>query len=394
MQSFNFKCPTEIIFGRGAEEQVAEKLRAYGATRVFIVYGGGSVIKSGLLARIERQLTAGGLAMQVRGGVKPNPRLGWVRGAVDDARMFAADFILAVGGGSVIDSAKAVAHGLANPGIDVWDFWSGKQKLTKTAKLGCVLTMAAAGSEVSDSAVITNEETGVKSGLNTPFNRPLVSFMNPELTYTLPKNQLTNGICDILMHTLERYFTDVKEPNEFTDLVAEALMKNLVKQSRIAIKDQQNYDAMSEIMWAASVSHSNFTELGRHKDFACHKLGHPLSGRFDVAHGASLTTVWGSWADYVWRDDPARFARYAENVWGIHEGSIEEKAQKGIKATVNYFKELGMPTNFTELGIGVQNREMLEYLADIITAGGTKTVATFHAIDKQTAIEIYQKANI
>lgn len=331
--------------------------------------------------------------MQVRGGVKPNPRLAWIRGAIDDARTFAADFILAVGGGSVIDSAKAVAHGLANPGIDVWDFWIGKQKLTKTMPMGCIVTMAAAGSETSDSAVITNEETGQKNGLNTPFNRPVIAFMNPELTYTLPRQQLANGISDILMHTLERYFTDVKEPNEFTDLVAEALMKNLIKQSRKAMQDQTDYDAMSEIMWAASVSHCNFTELGRHKDFACHKLGHPLSARFDVAHGASLTAVWGAWAEFVWKDDPARFAKFAECIWDIRDGSVEEKARKGIACTVDYFRELSMPTCFTELGIGAQSAEVLEALADMVTAGGTKTVANFHPIDKQTAIDIYQLAN-
>ncbi len=393
MQSFNFKCPTEIVFGKGAEERIAEKIKAYGKSRVFIVYGGGSVIETGLLPRIESQLTAAGLSLQVRGGVKPNPRLAWVRGAINDAMIFKADFILAVGGGSVIDSAKAVAHGVANPGVDIWDFWSGKVKLEKTTAIGAVLTLAAAGSETSDSAVLTNEETGKKSGLNTDLNRPTLAFMNPELAFTAPKRQVFCGIADILMHTMERYFTTDPAPNDMTDLIAEGLMKNVIKHSRTLLHDPKNYDAMSEIMWCGSLSHNNLTGLGRAKDFACHKLGHELSGRFDVTHGASLTTVWGSWAGYVWKDNPERFARFAENVWGITAGTTEEKAQKGIEATLAYFKEIDMPVNFTELGIGVQNKEMIEYLADMVTSNGTKTVATFHPIDKETAMKIYQLAN-
>ena len=393
MQSFSFKCPTEIVFGREAEKHIAKKIKAYGKSRVFIVYGGGSVIKTGLLPRIESQLTAAGLSIQVRGGVKPNPRLAWVRGAITDAQLFKADFILAVGGGSVIDSAKAVAHGVANPGVDIWDFWSGKVKLIRTTAMGAVLTLAAAGSETSDSAVLTNEETGKKSGLNTDLNRPTLAFMNPELAFTAPQRQVVCGISDILMHTMERYFTTDPAPNEMTDLIAEGLMKNVIKHSRTLLKDPKNYDAMSEIMWCGSLSHNNLTGLGRAKDFACHKLGHELSGRFDVTHGASLTSVWGSWANYVWQDNPERFAQFAEKVWDITEGTVEEKAQKGIEITIAYFKELDMPTNFTELGIGVQNKEMIEYLADMVTTGGTKTVATFHPIDKETAMEIYNMAN-
>ena len=378
MQAFNFKCPTEIVFGPKAQEHIAEKIKAYGKSRVFIVYGGGSVIESGLLPRIESQLTAAGLSLQVRGGVKPNPRLAWVRGAINDAMIFKADFILAVGGGSVIDSAKAVAHGAANPGVDIWDFWSGKVKLEKTTAMGAVLTLAAAGSETSDSAVLTNEETGKKAGLNTDLNRPTLAFMNPELAFTAPKRQVFCGIADILMHTMERYFTRDTAPNEMTDIIAEGLMKNVIKHSRTLLDDPKNYDAMSEIMWCGSLSHNNLTEL---------------SGRFDVTHGASLTTVWGSWAGYVWQDNPERFARFAENIWGITAGTTEEKAQKGIEATLAYFKEIDMPVNFTELGIGVQNKEMIEYLADMVTSDGTKTVATFHPIDKETAMEIYQLAN-
>lgn len=393
MQAFNFKVPTEIVFGRNAEDKAAEKLAAYNAHRVFIVYGGGSVVKSGLLPKIEDSLQKAGLFTQAKGGVQPNPRLSWVREAVQEAIAFKADFILAIGGGSVIDSAKATAHGTANPDIDVWSFWNGTAKLERSLPVGAVLTLSAAGSETSDSAVITNEETGKKAGLNTPFNRPTVAFMNPELTFTVPKKQLVCGIADILMHTLERYFTSVKEENALTDRIAEALMTTVIDSSRRAIQDQADYDAMSEIMYAGTISHCGLTELGRCKDFACHKLGHELSGRFDVTHGASLTAVWGSWAKYVYQDDIPRFAQFANKIWGITEGTEEERAQAGIDKTIAYFKEIHMPTNFTELGIGIQSEDVLAELADSCTAGGTKVVANFHPIDKATAIEIYKLAN-
>lgn len=393
MQSFNFKCPTEIVFGRGAEKQVAEKIRAYGGSRVFIVYGGGSVMRTGLLPRIESYLTGAGLAFQVLGGVKPNPRLSLAREGVRLAKQFGANFILAVGGGSVIDTTKAIAHGVANPDTDIWDFWTGRAALTKTTPFGSVLTLAAAGSETSDSAVLTNEETGKKQGLNSPLNRAALAFMNPELTYTAPLRQIKAGICDIMMHTLERYFTKVKEPNLFTDLVAESLLKTMMKEARAAVKDTHDYEAMSEIMWCGSVSHSNFTELGRCKDFSCHRLGHELSGRFDVTHGESLTTLWGHWAKYVYQDDVPRFAHFAEAVFGIADGTEEERALAGIDAMVSFFRELGMPTNFTELGIGVQPKDVIAELADMLTFGDTKTIGNFHPMDKQTAIEIYERAN-
>ena len=392
MQNFTFKSPTEIIFGRDAELQVAEKIRQYGGHRVFIVYGGGSVVKSGLLARVERCLTSSGLAFEVLGGVQPNPRLSFAREGVREALSCKADFILAIGGGSVIDTVKAIAHGVANPGTDIWDFWTGKVPLTKTMTFGSVLTIAAAGSETSDSAVLTNEELGKKAGLNSELNRPAIAFMNPELTFTLPKKQIACGICDIMMHTMERYFTPIKG-NSFTDLVAEALIRNVIDNARIAIVNRKDYDAMSEIMWCGSISHNGVTELGRKKDFSVHKLGHELGGRFDVTHGASLTALWGSWARYVYEDDPERFARYAERIWGIDSGTAEERARAGIRKTEDFFREMDMPTNFTELGIGVQTEAVLEYLADMCTANGSNKIGCFHPIDKNAAIEIYRMAN-
>ena len=391
MHGFEYFCPTEIIFGRGAEDKVAGKIRKHGGSRVMILYGGGSAVKSGLIPKIERLLAADGFAeLKVIGGVKPNPRLSFARDAIGAAVDAKIDFVLAVGGGSVIDTAKAVALGAANPGIDIWEHWSKKIALEKSLPVGVVLTIAAAGSETSDSAVLTNEDTGKKAGVTTP--RPAFAIMNPELAMTVPRYPLTCGIADILMHTLERYFTRV-EGNDFTDMVAEALIRNVMAQSRAVLADPKDLHAMSEIMWCGSVSHTGFTGLGRERDFSAHKLGHELSGRYDVAHGASLTTVWAHWARTVYTVKPERFTHFAEAIFGIFDGSVDERARAGIDAMENYFREIGMPTNFTELGIGVQSDDELNFLADMVTGGGTKKVATFLPMDKALVIEIYGKAN-
>ena len=389
MQSFEYFCPTEIIFGRGAENCVAEKIRKHGGKRVMIIYGGGSAIKSGLIPKIERLMMIGGLtAFKVVGGVKPNPRANFARQAIREAINAKIDFVLAVGGGSVIDTAKAVALGVANPDVEIWDHWSGKVLLEKSLPVGAVLTIAAAGSETSDSAVLT--EHGIKRGALTP--RPVFAIMNPEFALTVPKYPLLCGIADIIMHTIERYFSTI-DGNEFTDLVAESLVKNVMAQSKILLDDPKNLQAMSEIMWCGSVSHTGFTGLGREKDFSAHKLGHELSGRYDVAHGASLTTVWASWARTVYNTKPERFAHFAEKLFGITDGTIDERARAGIDAMENYFRELGLPTNFTELGIGVQSEDELKFLANMVTTNGTKKVATFRPLDRATVLEIYGKAN-
>mgnify|MGYP003602606310 FL=1 len=392
MQSFEYHCPTEIVFGREAETKTAAKISKYGGHRVLVVYGGGSVVKSGLLARLESQFTEAGLVFKSLGGVQPNPRLSLARQGVKEAIAFGADFILGVGGGSVIDTAKAVAHGTANPDIDIWEFWSGRQLLEKSLPVGVVLTIAAAGSETSNSAVLTNAETGRKSGLHTDLNRPAFAIMNPELTYTLPQYQIACGIADILMHTLERYFTKV-EGNDFTDRVAEALLKDVIFYGPRALANHKDYEAMSELMWCGSVSHNGFTGLGRAQDFAAHKLGHELSARFDVAHGASLTTMWGAWARTVYMDQPERFAKFAAQVWDVQVGTQEEKARAGIRCMEEFFHSIGMPVCFTELGIGVQPSATLEYLADMCTDYGKKTVAVFHPIDRSMALQLYTMAN-
>ena len=395
MLNFNWQIPTKFIFGRGAESHAGEELKALGGTRALIHYGGGSVIRSGLMEKVTKSLDEAGVSYVLLGGAVPNPRDTKVYEGIDLARREKCDCVLAVGGGSAIDSAKAIAHGVANPGTDIWDFWSGRAKLEKTMPVGSVLTLAAAGSETSDSAVLTNEDTMRKVGLNTPLNRPVLAFMNPELTFTVPEKQLVCGVSDIIMHTLERYFTKVKEANVFTDRVAEDLIKTVMDASKAAVKDREDYDAMSEIMWCGSVSHSNFTELGRGKDFSVHKLGHELSARFDATHGASLTSLWGSWAQYVYQDDTARFAQFAERIFGIEAsaGTEEERARQGIEKMVAYFKSLGMPVSLPELLGTKLNDSELYSLADLATAGDTKKLGTFHPLNRKDVLAIYKLAN-
>ena len=298
MQSFCYYCPTKVLFGKDSEQQVAQQVREFGGSRVFVVYGGGSVVRSGLLGRVQSALDGANLPCRMLGGVQPNPRLGLARQGVQEALSFGADFILAVGGGSVIDTAKAIAHGVAEPSVDIWDYWEGARTVQKSLPVGVILTISAAGSEMSDSSVLTNEGTGVKRGLSTPFNRPRFAVMNPELTYTLPAYQVACGIVDIMMHTLDRYFTPTKG-NQLTDAFAEALLRTVIANGRTAMQDSHDYEAMSELMWCGSVSHNGLTGLGAVTDFAPHQLGHELSAMFDAAHGASLSTMWGSWAHWM-----------------------------------------------------------------------------------------------
>lgn len=392
MKSFVQYAPTEIVFGKDAEKEAGKLARKWGGDKVLIVYGGGSAKKSGLLDRVEKELEEEGVAYEELGGVKPNPRIGLVREGVKKAVEFGAKLILAIGGGSVIDTAKAVAIGAADPSVEVWSYWAGENQVKAALPVGAILTIAAAGSETSDSAVITNEETGKKAGINTDFNRPKFAVMNPELTYTLPKYQLTCGIVDIMMHTLERYFTPV-EGNMLTDEIAEGLLRTMITCGTKAYEDQTDYDAMSEIMWCGSISHNNLTGLGRPKDFLCHKLGHEIGGMFDVAHGATLSAIWGSWARYVYRINPARFARYGRKVWNLTETDDEKAAVQAIRATEEFFRSLHMPTCIGELEIGVQPDEVLKKLADSATKGDTIQLGSFKKINAKDAYEIYKAAN-
>lgn len=392
MNEFTFYAPTEIVFGKGAEEKTGALVKRHGGTRVLVVYGGESAVKSGLLERLTKQLDAEGLSHTAFGGVKPNPTLSHAREGVRKAAEFKADFILAVGGGSVIDTSKAIAHGVKNPDTDIWKFWKREAALERSAPIGVVLTIPAAGSETSASAVITDEATNEKRGLTTDFNRPRFAAMNPELAFTLPKYQVACGAVDILMHTLDRFFSAV-DGNETTDAISAALMRVIIKNGGIAVKNGSDYGAMSELMWCGSISHNGITSLGRPLDFSVHQMGMELGGRFDAAHGATLSAVWDSWARYVLHVNPARFAKYAADVWGCPDKSEEKAAMFGIEETVKFFRELDMPTCFTELGIGVQTEKTIDEVADSCVFHGARLVGNFKPLNKNDIIEIYRMAN-
>lgn len=390
MHSFTFYSPTEVVFGPDTELQAAELVQKYGGSRVFVVYGGGSVQRSGLLERVTKVLTDAGLAVECYGGAKPNPTLEHARDGVRKAIDFGADLVLAIGGGSAIDTGKAVAHGAANPEQDIWNFWSREVPLERSMPVGAILTIPAAGSEMSNSSVLTNEEIGRKRGLSTDFNRPKFAIMNPELTYTLPDYQIGCGIVDIMMHTMERYFNPVENP--LTDALAETLLRNVIEQGRTAMADHTDYTAMSELMWAGSLSHNGLTGLGGQGDWSVHQLGHEISARFDLAHGASLAAVWGSWAGYVSEQRPARFARFARNVWGIQMDEERAAAEAGINATVDFFASLGMPTGFDSC-IGLQTDETCADMAYRCAYEGTRTIGTLRVLGQADIEQIYLRAN-
>lgn len=390
MQNFVQYAPTEVVFGKGTEEQTGSQVRKWGGSRVLIVYGGGSVVRSGLLERVEKSLKSEAIVYEEFGGVKPNPRLTFAEEGVKRALAFQADFILAVGGGSTIDTAKAIAHGTANPDEKLWDIWTKKVSLVKSLPIGVVLTIAAAGSEMSDSAVLTNEAIGKKSGINTEFNRVKFAVMNPELAFTLPKYQLACGITDIMMHTMERYFIPGISC-EMTDEIAEGLLRTVIRNGRKVMENQGDYDAMAEIMWCGSLSHNNLTECGRGKDFSVHKLGHALSARYDVAHGASLASVWASWARYQYEAAPERFAQYARKVFGMEGQDEKELALRGIEKTENYFRQIGMPVSLAELGILPSDDEIREFAMDA-TMGNTVRLSRLKPLSADEVYEIYQMA--
>lgn len=356
MKDFNYYAPTDVVFGRGAEDKTGEYAAKYGS-RALIVYGKGSAVKSGLLDRVKASLDNANVAYLLFGGARPNPTLSHAEEGVTKAIEFGAELIIGIGGGSAIDTAKAIAHGTANPGVPLWDIWTKKAKLTRSLPVGAVLTMPAAGSEMSDSAVLTNEEIRKKTGLSTELNRCRFAIVDPALGATVPKYQLAAGVADIMMHTMERYFIPESRA-ELTDEIAEGLLRTVIKNGKAVLEDPDNYDAMCEIFWASSLSHNGLTGCGRDKDFSVHKLGHALSAKYGTTHGASLTAVWGSWAEEVYRDCLPRFSRFAEKVWGVSAVNELSGAEDGIRQTVKFFASIGMPVNLRELGIAPDSEEI------------------------------------
>lgn len=391
MLNFEFYAPTKVVFGKNAESQVGKLIKEQGCKKVLVHFGGNSAKKSGLLDRIYESLKEEGISYVSLGGVVPNPRLSKVHEGIELCKSEGVDFILAVGGGSVIDSGKAIGFGLANEG-EVWDFYDHTRIPKDCTPIGCVLTIAAAGSEMSNSSVITNEEGWLKRGCNSDSSRCKFAIMNPELTYTLPAYQTASGCVDILMHTMERYFTKT-ENTMLTDGISEALMKTVIQNAKILTVEPENYDARAEIMWAGSLSHNNITGCGTIGDWATHQLEHEIGGIFDVAHGAGLAAVWGSWARYVYKEKPERFAQFAVNVMGITNDFSNpfKTACAGIRAMEEFYHSISMPISISELGIELTDEQVKE-LAYKCTFEKTRTIGAFKKLEEEDIKNIYQMA--
>lgn len=392
MKDFNYYSPTQVVFGRQSEEAVAELVKKYGGTKVLVHYGGGSAKRSGLLDKMLRLLDEGGVQHVELGGVVPNPLLSMVYKGIELCRKEGVDFILAIGGGSVIDSSKAIAYGVKYDG-DVWDFWDGKAVPQAALPIGTVLTIPAAGSELSDSCVITKDDGLLKRGVNSDLCRCRFAIMNPERTFTLPPYQTAAGATDIMMHTMERYFCKYQDMT-LTDSLAEALLRTVKNCTIDVLRDPEDYRARAQIMWAGSLSHNNLMECGLEKDFATHRLEHELSALFGVTHGAGLAAIWPSWARYMLPRHTSRFVQFAVNVMGVENDftSPEQTAEKGIRAMERFYKEIGMPTTIKELlGRDITDEE-IELMADKCSRGNTITVGTLERLGREEMVKIYKMA--
>ncbi len=393
MFDFNYFTPTKVAFGKNTENRVAELIKEFGGKKVLIHYGGGSVVRSGLMQRVTDLLDKEGIAYVKLGGAVPNPRLSLVYEGIELCRKEGIDFLLAVGGGSVIDSAKAIGYGVMNGG-DVWDFYDYKRTAQACMPIGVILTLAATGSEMSDSSVITKEEGLVKRGYSSDFCRPRFAILNPELTMTLPDYQTACGCTDIMMHTMERYFSKYEDAL-LTDAIAEALLRTVKEATPKVLKNPEDYPNRAAIMWASSLSHNDLTECGTEKDFASHKLEHELSGLFGVTHGAGLAAIWGSWARYVMDKHLNRFMQFAVNVMGVHQDFTDAKATalQGIEAAETFFSSIGMPISVPQL-IGRQmTDDEINIMVEKCSRGGKLTLGAMEVLAADDMRKIYQKAN-
>lgn len=361
MKDFNYYAPTEVVFGENSEEQVAALVKKYGGTKVLVHYGGKSAERSGLLDKICGLLTEGGISFKKLGGVVPNPRLSLVHEGISLCRKEGIDFILAVGGGSVIDSSKAIAYGAPYEG-EVWDFYLGKNEPKTMLPVACVLTIPAAGSEMSEASVITNEDGDVKLGYSNNLARPKFAIMNPKRTFTLPPYQTAAGVTDMMMHTMERYFTKDDDMDLTTD-IAEAMLRSMKDAIFAVLKNPEDYRYRAQIMWGGSLMHNGLTGCGVTDDWATHQLEHELSGMFDVTHGAGLAAIWPSWARYVMHENLSRFVRFAVNVMDVPNDFTDPEgtALKGIEAMERFYHAIGMPINIKELiGKDITDEEIKE----------------------------------
>lgn len=388
----SYYTPTRVTFGIGAEEAAATELIREGAKNVLIHYGSDRVIRNGLIEGVERRLDEAGIRSTRLGGVVPNPRLSLVRKGIELCRSEKIDFILAVGGGSVIDSAKCIGYGVAYDG-DVWDFYSQKATPKASLPVGCILTMAAAGSEMSDSSVITNEDGWLKRGCNSDVCRLRFALLNPALTYTLPSYQTACATVDIMMHTMERYFTGGNSL-ALTEELAFSLLRSVKEAGTRALEKPDDYQARATLMWASSLSHNGLMAVGNDTrgDWACHQLEHELSGMFDVAHGAGLAAIWPSWARYNIGTDPARIAKLGHNVFNVTDsGQADRDAELTIEAVEAFYRSIGMPVRISGLGINLTDGD-IDQLALKCTFFGKRTIGAFRKLDGEMIRDIYTLA--
>ncbi|MBQ0050915.1 MAG: iron-containing alcohol dehydrogenase [Treponema sp.] len=394
MLNFYYYAPTKVVFGKETESQAGKLVKEFGGSKVLVHFGGQSAKKSGLLDRVCASLKAEGIEYFELGGVVPNPRLSLVEKGIELCKKEGIDFILAVGGGSVIDSAKGISMGATND-TPVWDFYLGKAKSTKCLPVGAVLTIAAAGSEMSCSSVITNEDGDIKRGLNNDLYRPRFAIMNPELTMSLPEWQTFSGCADIMMHTMERYFARERDYSMMVDSIAVGLMKTVLYYSRILVKKPNDYTARAEIMWAGSLSHNTLTGPFGNGDWTTHQMEHELSGMFDVTHGAGLAALCATWARYVYKEDLDRFVSFAVDVMGIPapmcEAEKDDVANAGIDAMEQFFKDIHMPTSIRELKTD-WSEEIVKELARKASFDGTRTLGATKKLDRNDMEEIYRRA--
>ena len=392
INDFNFYAPTRVVFGRESEGKIGELVTANGGRKVLIHYGGGSAERSGLLGVVRQQLTAASISFVELGGVVPNPLLSKVNEGIALCRREQVDFILAVGGGSVIDSSKAIGYGLCYDG-DVWDFWAGNAVPKACMPIGVVLTIPAAGSEMSSSCVITKDEGLNKRGINSDLCRCRFAVMNPERTYTLPPYQTAAGATDIMMHTMERYFSKYQDMT-LTDAISEALLRTVKDCALVVMEQPEDYRCRAQIMWASSLAHNDLTECGTGKDFATHKMEHELSALFGVTHGAGLAALWPSWARYVKDKHISRFAQFAVNVMGVANDFAhpDETAEKGIRAIEEFYHKIGMPINIHELlGREITDAE-IDVMVDKCSRGGTLTLGGIEILKADDMRAIYNMA--
>ena len=388
MENFTFCSPTEFVFGRDIEKEVGRLCQKHGASRVLIIYGGGSVVRSGLLQRVEQSLTEAGLPYETLGGVKPNPEDGLVREGISKVSGERSYFLLAVGGGSVIDTAKAIACGACYDG-DFWDFYIGKAKIEQALPVGVVLTIPAAGSEGSGNSVITNTATGQKISLRSPEHlRPVFSIMNPELTYTLPPYQTASGICDMMVHIFERYFTNTAETS-ITDHVAEGVLRSIIEQAPLVMKNPQDYGPRANIMWAGMLAHNGLCGTGHVEDWASHFMEHELSALYGVTHGAGLAVVFPAWLTVVSRTNPHKAVQLAERVLDVCPDGLSEHEiiAEGIARLRRFWSSLGLPTNLHELGI---EQPDIDALVRNLHVTKGEPIGGYVRLDRTLTHEIYE----